>query len=123
MRFVIEQIDFPAPKRLQNQLDGAELSESCDCGCNTYSVVPSADAAPLIEPIPKPDRPGPYLIFNANIPLQSGNYLDLDLCTDQFGNLSDISVGCCANSFPVPDEVVLSNSPIKYTIYGDLLED
>ncbi|KLE33202.1 hypothetical protein AAW01_04335 [Aurantiacibacter gangjinensis] len=121
--FLLDHVDYPAPARLALQLDGARFKVSCPCHCNAYRVEPGRDAVPLVVPLDSSDQHSPFLIFNANIPLSDGRYLDLDLLADSQGNLFELVIECCANSYPVPDEVEIGEGPIRTTVYGKLLKD
>jgi len=106
--FICTKCQFPAPEKLRAQFFAAELTEFCDCGCNSFKVqLPDGcDVAPIAAV-------GSYgKVFEANFHLsEEEKTLEVFLFADEKGNLAYVEIDCCANSFPVPDSVSVIEPP------------
>lgn len=99
---------FPAPRALRAQFAHATLHDFCPCGCVSFAVTVE-DGAP-VRPIAKPGNPG--LAHEAGFYTDpEGMPLDILLFVDERGNLSYVEIDCCANAYPVPDDVALCPEP------------
>jgi hypothetical protein len=106
--FLLEKSSYPAPDRLRAQLAGAEFAEFCDCGCNSFAVRARADTAPLVP------SGGRYrAIYTEDFKLKDGRTLEIILFADGTGNLVFIEVDCCANSYPVPQDIDADDQPFQ----------
>ena len=115
--FVVARCGYPAPERLRSQLAGAEFSDFCDCGCNSFAV----KAPPGIEPLVEPGR-GYGAVYAADFRLSDQRTLEIILFADESGNLVFIEVDCCANSYPVPDTIEADEAPFHTWAAQGLLE-
>jgi hypothetical protein len=100
--FILTRCSFPAPGRLRRQFACATFAEFCACGCSSFAVHVSPEAR--VQPIARPGGHG-GLVFDAWVQLDEERTLEIGLLCDQSGNLAFVEITCCANSFPVPDEV------------------
>ena len=114
--FVIARCGFPNPARLAQQFEGAEFSDFCDCGCNSFSV----RVRPGTAPIACQTKQG-SVVFNADFALDSIGQLEIMLSVDGAGNLDRIDVMCNANSCPVPDAVLASIEPFHISASKSLI--
>ena len=106
--FICAKCQFPAPERLRAQFAAAELSEFCDCGCNSFKVRVPEDCG--VTPIASAGGYG--AVFEANFHLtEEGKTLEVVLLANEVGNLAYVEIDCCANSFPVPDTVSVIEPP------------
>lgn len=106
--FICTKCQFPAPARLRAQFAHARFSEFCECGCNSFKVEVAETAD--IEPIAAADGYG--AVFEANFRLSgSEKTLEIILFSGKGGNLEYLEIGCCANSFPVPKDIAVVESP------------
>lgn len=114
--FICTKCQFPAPERLRTQFAHAELSEFCDCGCNSFKVTVREDAG--VEPIATDGKYG--TVFEASFRLAENNWsLEIFLFADDAGNLAYVEVNCCANSYPIPDVVSVKGPP--YHVHANKL--
>lgn len=106
--FICTKCRFPAPEKLRAQFSAAELSEFCDCGCNSFKVRlrPGADVPPIAQP-------GGYgKVFEADFRFAADEKtLEVILLADENGNLAYVEIDCCANCFPIPDVVAVAEPP------------
>lgn len=119
--FVVDRCGYPAPERLREQLSGAEFSDFCACGCNSFAAKVAAGARPLAKARRHPSGGG-GAIYTADFNMRDGRTLEIILFADGDGNLSYIEVDCCANTFPVPDDVDADAKPFL-TWAAELLPD
>ena len=106
--FVGNRCGYPAPRRLKAQLAAAEFFDFCQCGCNSFSVrLPQGTSIPALATAYKMQT----AIFEADFVLPHDKHLEIILFADGAGNLSYIEVDCCANSFPVPDDLDSLEAP------------
>ena len=106
--FLLARSRYPAPVRLRAQLAGAEFSEFCDCGCNSFAVKAPTGAAPLVA------SGGRYgAIYTEDFRLKDGCTLEIILFADETGNLVFVEVDCCANSYPVPQNIEADEQPFQ----------
>jgi hypothetical protein len=100
--FICSKCQFPAPEKLRAQFAVAQLSEFCDCGCNSFKVQVPASAG--VVPIASA---GEYSsIFEADFKLaEEDKTLEVILFADEAGNLAYVEIDCCANSYPVPEAI------------------
>lgn len=122
-RFVAENCRFPALARLRGQLAKAEFTDFCQCGCNSFGlrIPPGTDLQPLVTPRPevRPDRHA--AIYTADFQFADDKTLEIIIFADDEGNLAGIDVDCCANSFPVPQTVSITDAPIHTWASSNLL--
>jgi hypothetical protein len=104
--FVIARCGFPNPARLAQQFEDAELTDFCDCGCNSFGVRVRSGTPPLAR---KAKHGG--VVFTADFGMGAKGQLEIMLSVDKAGNLDRVDVMCNANSCPVPDAVVASLEP------------
>ncbi|HEX5392187.1 MAG TPA: hypothetical protein VFW68_02845 [Rhodocyclaceae bacterium] len=113
--FICSKCHYPEPAILRAQFSVAELSEFCDCGCNSFKVRVSPTAG--IAPIAKPGKYG--TVFEVNFKLsEEERTLEIILFADEKGNLSYVEIDCCANSYPVPERISVVEPP--YYIYANV---
>ena len=87
---------------------GAEFSEFCDCGCNSFAVRAPAGVEPLVP------SDGEYgAIYTEDFKLRDGRTLEIVLFADESGNLVFVEVDCCANSYPVPQDIEVDEAPFQ----------
>ncbi len=115
--FVTNRCGYPAPDRLRAQLSGAEFSEFCECGCNSFAVKVRPDLPTLV-----PSGGGYRAIYTADFLLADERTLEIILFVDDDGNLAFIEVDCCANSYPVPDVVETADEPFQTWATKHLLQ-
>jgi hypothetical protein len=115
MRFVLEKSGFPAASRLREQFENAQLTDFCDCGCNSFGVkIPEgAGIPPLLPPTSTSVPRRHWSIYEADFMLADGRSLEIILFADRQGNLSYVEVDCCANSYPVPDKIGIVGAPYR----------
>ncbi len=108
IEIICSRCQYPAPEKLRAQFDAAELSDFCDCGCNSFGVkLSNSKVAPICLPS---SRYGTY--FEASFHTgDSGKDIDIILFSDAAGYLKFVEIDYCANAFPVPDEITLSDQP------------
>ena len=114
--FVMARCGFPNPARLAEQFDGAEFSDFCACGCNSFSV----KTQPGVQPLMRKPRGG-GLLLSADFALGPARQLEIILFADGSGNLARIDVMCNANSEPVPDVVVTGFEPFHVSTSKNLI--
>lgn len=113
--FLLEKCAYPAPALLRRQLDHAELSEDCACGCNSYKVrIDPAHAEPLLPPEAEPRGTGRIFVFEANFRMPDDLSLEVMIFANDRGHLDYVEVDCCFNSYPVPDAVVVEEPPYHW---------
>jgi hypothetical protein len=118
--FVVNRCDYPAPERLREQLAGAVFSDFCECGCNSFAVEVPAGVAPLV--LACNDPPGAHRAFyTADFKMPDGKTLETILFADERGYLVFIEVDCCANSYPVPDDIKVEAKPFRIWAAKSLL--
>jgi hypothetical protein len=105
--FICTKCQFPAPARLRAQFAHARFSEFCECGCNSFKVEVAETAD--VEPIALGESYG--TVFEANPPERFGEDIGNSSLLRQSGNLEYVEIDCCANSFPVPEEVSVAEPP------------
>jgi hypothetical protein len=111
--FILSKCQFPSPAKLRSQFESAEFSEFCDCGCNSFKV--DVEKEENVEPIAARGRYG--TVFEANFQLLNDDKtLEIVLLADEDGYLAYVEIDCCANSFPVPDEIEVKEPP--YHVYA-----
>jgi len=107
-KFLCEKCQFPATEKLRAQFLIAELSEFCDCGCNSFKVqIPSSHCV-----VPIAERGCYRKVFEANFQLvEEGKTLEVILFVGEDGNLAYVEIDCCGNSSPVPDAISVIEPP------------
>jgi len=108
--FVASRCDYPNPDRLREQLFGADFADFCYCGCNSFAVKVRTDVEPLSRPLER-SSDGHGAIYTADFKLTDERTLEIVLFADGAGNLDYIEVDCCANSYPVPDDIEVEGPP------------
>jgi hypothetical protein len=104
--FIAERVQYPAPSLLRDQLEHAEFTEFCACGCNSFGLrVDPAHAKPLLPPWPDGKGKGHYAVYTADFMLADQKTLEIVIFANDQGHLVWIDVDCCANSYPVPEEI------------------
>jgi hypothetical protein len=107
--FIVNKAQFPYPEKLRAQFAVAELSEFCDCGCNSFKVDVPGEAK--IEPIAQAGK-GEGMVFEANFQFtDSEKTLEILLFANATGNLSYVEIDCSANSCPVPEIIDVNEPP------------
>ena len=123
-RFFVNKCLYPSPDLLRKQLAHAEFTVDCECGCNSYRIwVDPAFVLPLLPPEPEPKSKGSAAVFMADFKLIDGNTLSVTLFADAQGHLVGVDVDCCANSFPVPDRVIVEEPPFHTWASGSLFRE
>ena len=117
--FIMEHCQYPATGRLRAQFEAARFDDFCDCGCNSFAVVPDEAAAPL--PLIAPGSHG-GLIFEADFTLDESRSLEVLLFADAQGLLNYVEIDCNANSEPVPETVEVGE-PYRVHASAPLLAD
>jgi hypothetical protein len=113
--FICSKCQFPNPEKLRAQFAVAQLSEFCDCGCNSFKAHVPADSG--VAPIASGGKYGS--VFEAEFELAEKNKtLEVILFADEAGNLAYVEIDCCANSFPVP-EIIEVGAP--YLVHANKL--
>lgn len=111
--FILDRCQYPSPDLLRDQLDHAEFTEFCECGCNSFSVrVDPVKVRPLLPPKPEPRSKGHAAIYEAEFKLADGKTLEIIIFANDHGHLVGVDVDCCGNSYPVPDNVAVDEPPI-----------
>lgn len=106
--FICTKSQFPVPEKLRAQFAAAELSEFCNCGCNSFKVQPRG-GVPL-APIAK--RGGYGAIYEVNFHLTNEDKtLEIILFAGEDGNLAYVEINCCGNAFPVPETISIEEPP------------
>jgi hypothetical protein len=123
-KFILENCQYPAPSRLRRQFEGARFFDFCDCGCNTFRVEPTSSATSPLASLTQdlPEGPGAS-IYEADFELIDGKTLEIIIFADQDGNLSEVEVDCCANSYPVPHEIEVTGPPFHTRAADGLFAD
>jgi hypothetical protein len=121
MEFLATKCGYPAPERLRAQLDKAEFTEFCYCGCNSFGVKVTADVLPLFEPKSPSDSGGSGAIFMADFKINDSETLEFIIFANNSGNLDYIEVDYCANSAPVPETIVVPSLPYNIWVAEGLL--
>jgi hypothetical protein len=105
---ICSRCHYPAPERLRAQFEAAELSDFCACGCNSFGV---SLLNPEISPVCGPhSRYGAF--FEASFyTSELGKNIEIILFADESGHLKFVEVNFCANAFPVPDDIRISDEP------------
>jgi hypothetical protein len=112
--FICARSEFPFPEILRAQFSQAVVTEYCDCGCNAFALaVMARDGVP---PLHKCGTEGAVfeLHFWLADPIPDGpqrGTLEVVVMTDAAGYVSFVDVGCCANTYPVPDQVRVDEPP------------
>lgn len=109
---MVECCDYPEPDRLREQLSEAEFSDFCGCGCNSFAVKVAPGARPLSGSRENPSG-GYGAIYTADFNMLDGRTLELVLFADDAGNLVYVEVDCCANSYPIPEEINVEGKPFR----------
>jgi hypothetical protein len=115
VEFIPSHCQYPAPEKLAAQFGVATFSEFCACGCNAFKVTIPAGAS--VAPIAKPT--GHFgAVFECWFYLrgQEKKTLEVLLFADGQGNLAYVDVGCCGNSFPVPEVIEVIEPPFHVHI-------
>ncbi|WP_020411202.1 hypothetical protein [Microbulbifer variabilis] len=106
INFILERCQFPDAQVLKEHLDKAMVSEFCQCGCNSFKVMVSANT----KAIAAPDKYG--VIFEANFNLEeAGKTLEILIFSGKSGMVEYIEIDCCGNNFPVPEAVEAVGEP------------
>lgn len=117
--FLLQKCYFPKPEALAEQFENAEFLDFCACGCNSFAVriKPNANIVPLVSV-------GRYgLIFEADFHLvDEGKSLEILLFVDSTGHLEYVEIDCCANSFPIPDDIQVDGPPYHLFVHEELGE-
>lgn len=108
--FIATHCGYPAPDRLRAQLVDAQFSDFCECGCNSFAVKVSSGVPPLAS-ARKNVSTGHGAIYTADFRLPDEQTLEIVLFANDAGNLVYVEVDCCANSYPVPDDVEVDAEP------------
>ncbi|HTI88880.1 MAG TPA: hypothetical protein VL966_19935 [Alphaproteobacteria bacterium] len=117
--FICERCRFPDPERLRAQFAVARFSDFCDCGCNSFAVsVPSEANVPRIAAKSQRD---PGMVFEAYFTLPDEKTLEIILFADRSGNLSYVEIDCCANAYPVPEEIEADDAPFHVYVSAALI--
>ena len=83
--FICTKCQFPAPEKLRAQFVAAELTEFCDCGCNSFKVQVPEDCS--VAPIASAGGYG--AVFETNFYLtEEGKTLEVILLANEVGNLA-----------------------------------
>lgn len=114
--FVIARCGFPNPARLAQQFEGAEFSDFCACGCNSFAVRVRPGTPPLAR---KAKHGG--VVFNADFAIALTGQLEIMLSVDGAGNLDHVDVMYNANSAPVPDAILASADPFHISASKNLI--
>jgi hypothetical protein len=116
--FICTKCQFPAPERLRAQFSHAELSEFCDCGCNSFKVTVREGAG--VEPIATKGKYGK--VFEADFKLADDEKsLEVILLADEAGNLAYVEIDCCVNSYPIPEIVRVQEPPYHVDAHKSLV--
>ncbi|MFK8068588.1 MAG: hypothetical protein AB8D52_10100 [Gammaproteobacteria bacterium] len=116
--FICSKCQFPAPEKLRAQFENAELSEFCDCGCNSFEV--KVTSGYPLEPIATKNND--VLVFEANFLINNEDKtIEIMLFVNEEGNLEYVEIDCCANSFPVPEVITIKESPYHLYISKSLI--
>ena len=117
--FILQRCGFPNPESQVAQFENAEFSDFCTCGCNSFAVHIKTDKN--IAPFASVGRYG--LIFEANFNLlDEGKTLEILLFAGSSGYLEYVEIDCCANSFPVPEEIQVAGPPYHRFVHDELDE-
>lgn len=118
--FILRKCRFPNPEKLLAQFAIAELSEFCDCGCNSFKVTVPDGAS--VEPIAQAEI-GEGVVFEVNFLMADGvKTLEILLSADSKGNLSYVEIDCSGNSYPVPDVVEVREPPFHIYASKQLIQ-
>jgi hypothetical protein len=110
--FVADRCHYPAAQLLRSQLRHAEFTDFCQCGCNSFELRVDPDfRRPLLQARRDTRRAAHASIFIACFWLADEKTLEITLFADGYGHLAGVDVDCCANSFPVPGDVLVSGPP------------
>ena len=108
-KFVAARPEFPAGPRLLAQFTAGRITRLCDCGCNSFDFASAED--PNISTLVQPS--GGFgsvfeLEFRTNEEVGS---LEFCVFADDAGRFAGIDVSYCANSYPVPPNVEVTEPP------------
>ena len=122
--FILKNARYPAPSRLRSQFDGAKFFDFCRCGCNTFRIEPpeGVKQALIGHAQDLPEGAGAS-IYEADFELTDGRTIEIILFADRNGHLSEVEVDCCANSYPVPDEIEINGPPFHTRAAKGLFAD
>ncbi|MFC3711061.1 hypothetical protein ACFOMD_00670 [Sphingoaurantiacus capsulatus] len=110
--FISTRCEYPAQSLLRDQLDHAELTEFCDCGCNSFRLrVDPVHAKPLLPPKADPKMGGHGAIYTADFHMPDDKALEIIIFADDRGHLYFVEIDCCANSYPIPEDIVVAERP------------
>lgn len=116
--FICTKCQFPAPERLRAQFENSDLSEFCECGCNSFkvSIRDSAKVAPIAR------GAGYRQVFEADFKFaEEDKSLEVILLADGNGNLAYVEIDCCGNSYPIPENVNLLEPPYHVSVSETLI--
>jgi|GEM_PF-3244698 len=118
--FILFNCDYPARNKLEAQFFAGEVSDFCDCGCNSFNV--SISESSNIQPIASPGKYG--LVFEAQFRLANeSKTLEIMLFANEAGNLAHVEIDCCSNSLPVPEEIIVTEPPFHVFASESLLNN
>ncbi|WP_332778287.1 hypothetical protein [Polaromonas sp.] len=106
--FLASRAEFPAGERLLAAFHIGKVTRLCECGCNSFDIeVPDGAVAPLAQP---GDSGGSVFELEFRTTEEQGT-LEFIVLVGSNGHLAGIEVDYCANSYPVPDEIILMEPP------------
>ncbi len=112
--FISTKCRYPAQALLRDQLGHAEFTDFCACGCNSFGLrIDPAHVKPLLPPKAEPRSEGHVAIYMADFRMPHEKTLEIVIFADDHGHLVYVEVDCCANSYPVPAEVVVEEPPFS----------
>ncbi|MPW22829.1 hypothetical protein GCT13_40045 [Paraburkholderia sp. CNPSo 3157] len=119
--FILERCHFPNRDALAAQFANAEITELCECGCNSFAL---SIAAPDCLPRISMNGHGYGLVFEADfrdlsVPGEPRS-LEILLFTDDSGHLSYVEIDYCGNGLPMPGRLDLESTPYR-VFKGDTL--
>jgi hypothetical protein len=118
-RYLASRAYIPRAHLIQQHFASGKISRLCDCGCQSFDLTVEPDVA--LEPLMPPSaRVGCALELDYHLVEQPERAsVEIQLFVDRRGYLSGVDVSYCANSAPMPDDVVLVEPP--FHIHGALL--
>lgn len=111
--FIAARPEFPVGRNLLAAFRAGTISSLCDCGCHAFELHVPEDLPSLR--IAHPGDVGS--VFELSFEVTAGGppggkgSLELAVFADRRGHFAGMDVDFCANSYPVPEKMVLAERP------------
>lgn len=111
--FIAARPEFPVGRNLLAAFRAGTITSLCDCGCHAFELKVPQDLPSLR--IASPGDAGSVFELSFEVtaggPTGAKGSLELAVFADKRGQFAGMDVDFCANSYPVPEKMVLAERP------------